>query len=117
MVREANAAADAGEVKRDDIPPLLEVLKQFDEIFDVLNDTDAPKIERILEWAKSEGKTGTVAEAAPRISDHAIEELIAKREAARRARDFKASDAIRAQLADAGIVVEDTKDGVRWKRK
>ncbi len=117
MVREANAAADAGEVKRDDIPPLLAVLKQFDEIFDVLRDTDAPKIERILEWAKNEGKTATAAEAAPRMSDQAIEELIAKREAARRARDFKASDAIRAQLAEAGIVVEDTKDGVRWKRK
>jgi cysteinyl-tRNA synthetase len=117
MVREANAAADAGEVKRDDVPPLLAVLKQFDEIFDVLNDTDAPKIERILQWAKGEGKTVIAVEAALRMSDQAIEELIARREAARRTRDFKASDAIRAQLADAGVIVEDTKDGVRWKRK
>jgi cysteinyl-tRNA synthetase len=101
MVREVNAAADAGEVKKDDIPPLLAVLKQFDEIFDVLRDTDAPKIERIMEWAKSEGKTAATAEAeaSPAISDQAIQDLIAKREAARRARDFKTSDAIRAQLA------------------
>ncbi len=117
MVREVNAAADAGEVRKDDIPPVLAVLQQFDQIFDVLRDTDAPKIERILEWAQHEGKTATTAEAAPKMSDQAIEELIAKREAARRARDFKASDAVRAQLAEAGIILEDTKDGVRWKKK
>jgi cysteinyl-tRNA synthetase len=118
MVREANAAADSGEVRKDDIAPLLAVLKQFDEIFDVLRDTDAPKIEHILEWAKSEGKTtAATAEASPALSDQKIQELIAKREAARRARDFKASDAIRAQLAEAGVILEDTKDGLRWKRK
>ncbi|HYY68832.1 MAG TPA: DALR domain-containing protein, partial [Terriglobales bacterium] len=119
MVREVNAAADAGEVKRDDISQLLAVMQQFDEVFDVLRDNDAPKIARILEWAKNAGKAGAAAEieSAPAMSDQEIEELIAKREAARRARDFKASDAIRAQLADAGIIVEDTKDGVRWKRK
>jgi len=118
MVREVNAAADSGEVRKDDIPPLLAVLKRFDEIFDVLRDTDAPKIERIMEWAKSEGKTAAAtAEAAPALSDQAIQDLIAKREAARRTRDFKTSDAIRAQLAEAGIVLEDTKNGMRWKRK
>jgi cysteinyl-tRNA synthetase len=36
---------------------------------------------------------------------------------ARTARDFKASDAIRAELADAGILAEITKDGIRWRRK
>jgi len=117
-VREVNAAADTGEVKKDDIPPLLAVIKRFDEIFDVLRDTDAPKIERIMEWAKSEGKTAAAtAEASRALSDQAIQDLIAKREAARHARDFKASDAIRAQLAEAGIILEDTKDGLRWKRK
>jgi cysteinyl-tRNA synthetase len=37
--------------------------------------------------------------------------------AARSARDFKTSDAIRAELADAGILVEITKDGIRWRRR
>jgi len=117
MVREVNAAADAGEVKQDEIPATLAVLEQFDQIFDVLRDTDAAKIARILEWAKNEGKGDAVAEAAPTISTREIDELIAKREAARRGRDFKTSDAIRVQLAGAGIILEDTKDGVRWKRK
>ncbi len=119
MVREVNAAADAGEVRKDEIPALLAVMQQFDEIFDVLRDTDAPKVERILQWAKHEGKTAQPAAAAAvaKLGDQEVEELIAKREAARRARDFKTSDAIRTQLSDGGVIVEDTKDGVRWKRK
>jgi len=38
-------------------------------------------------------------------------------EAARRSRNFQASDAIRAELTTAGLLVEITKDGVRWRRK
>jgi cysteinyl-tRNA synthetase len=118
MVREVNAAADAGEVKQDEIPLLLAVMQQFDQIFDVLRDDDAAKIARIAEWAKNEGKKAEARiETGPQLSDEEIEGLIAKREAARRARDFKTSDAIRTQLADAGVIVEDTKDGVRWKKK
>jgi cysteinyl-tRNA synthetase len=37
--------------------------------------------------------------------------------AARNARDFKASDTIRAELMAAGIIIEQTKDGIRWRRK
>jgi cysteinyl-tRNA synthetase len=37
--------------------------------------------------------------------------------AARDARDFARSDLIRAELTAAGILVEQTKDGVRWRRK
>jgi len=119
MVREVNAAADAGEVKRDDLPPLLAMLEKFDQIFDVLRDNDAPKIAHIAEWAQQQGRsTDAVAPAsASTISDQEVDVLIAKREAARKARDFKTSDALRAQLSEAGIVLEDTKDGVRWKRK
>jgi cysteinyl-tRNA synthetase len=51
------------------------------------------------------------------ISDAEIEALIAERNAARKARDFARADAIRASLAEKGIILEDTKDGVRWKRK
>jgi cysteinyl-tRNA synthetase len=37
--------------------------------------------------------------------------------AARKGRDFKLSDALRAELIAAGIIVENTKDGIRWRRK
>ena len=56
MVRDANAAIDYGQVKKDDVAQLLEVLNQFDEIFAVLNDDDLPKMQRIADWGKSEGR-------------------------------------------------------------
>ena len=46
-----------------------------------------------------------------------VEKLIAERAAAKKSRDFARSDQIRAQLLEAGIILEDTKDGARWKRK
>ena len=50
--------------------------------------------------------------------DAEIEKLVADRQAARQRRDFAASDRIRKELADRGILIEDSKDGsVRWKRK
>jgi cysteinyl-tRNA synthetase len=118
MVREANAAADAGQLRADDAAALLGALARFDEIFAVLQDDDAEKISRVLEWARAEGRIQEAeAVAVPALSDGEIDALIAERNAARKARDFARSDAIRAQLADAGIIVEDSKDGVRWKRK
>jgi cysteinyl-tRNA synthetase len=49
--------------------------------------------------------------------DAGIEQLITERQQARLQRNFKRSDEIRDQLLAQGIVLEDTKDGVRWKRK
>jgi cysteinyl-tRNA synthetase len=46
-----------------------------------------------------------------------IERLIEERKAARQRRDFAAADAIRASLADRGILLEDNPAGTRWKRK
>jgi cysteinyl-tRNA synthetase len=45
-----------------------------------------------------------------------VEKLIAEREAARGARDFATADRIRDDLRGRGIALEDSKDGVRWKR-
>ncbi|PYX84503.1 MAG: cysteine--tRNA ligase, partial [Acidobacteria bacterium] len=56
MVRQANAAADANQMKQEDVPLLLNALEKFDEIFAVLKDDDEPKIQRIIEWAEAEGK-------------------------------------------------------------
>jgi cysteinyl-tRNA synthetase len=123
MVRRANAALDANAVKQDDIPPLLCALEQFDEIFAVINDDDGPKMKQVFDWAQKEGKEKDIsaelrdAVQSNQLSDGDIETKIAEMEAARRARNFKSSDALRAELTTAGIVIENTKDGVRWRRK
>jgi cysteinyl-tRNA synthetase len=116
MVREANTLADRGELREGDKAPLLEALNQFDEIFAVMQDDDAEKSRAALEWAKAHGIAVEV-NAGAGMADQEVNRLIDERNAAKKARDFARSDAIRQQLADAGIAVEDTKDGVRWKRK
>ena len=51
------------------------------------------------------------------ITEAEINALIAERNDARKSRNFKRSDEIRAELLDRGVIIEDTKEGVRWKRK
>ncbi len=56
-------------------------------------------------------------EPAREMLDEEIQKLIDERQEARHRRDFERGDEIRDELARRGIVLEDTKDGVRWKRK
>jgi len=95
FVRDANSAMDSGEFRSGNVAAALDFLGLFDSIFDVLKPT---------------AKTGG-------LSDADIETKIADRTAAKKARNFALSDQIRDELLAAGIILEDTKSGVRWKRK
>ena len=95
FVRDVNTAMDSGEFRAGNAPAALEFLDEFDSIFDVLR--------------TSKEETG--------ISDGELDGLIAERNAAKKSRDFARADQIRAQLLHAGVVLEDTKEGTRWKRK
>jgi cysteinyl-tRNA synthetase len=123
MVRRTNIALDANGVKQDDVTPLLAALGKFDEIFAVLNDDDGSKMKQVFEWAPTEGREKDIsaelreAVQAGQHSDVEIETKIGEMEAARKGRNFKVSDGLRAELTAAGIVIENTKDGVRWRRK
>ncbi|MFZ0297169.1 MAG: cysteine--tRNA ligase [Candidatus Sulfotelmatobacter sp.] len=123
MVRAVNSALDAGGMKKDDAAPLLAALEKFDEIFAVLKDDDGPKMKQVFDWAPTEGREKDIspdlreAVQSSEFSDADIEKKIAEMEQARRSRNFKVSDAVRAELTAAGIVIENTKDGVRWRRK
>jgi cysteinyl-tRNA synthetase len=90
LVREANGALDAGRVGPASREALLALLSDVDAHLDVLREE--------------------------RVSlDEAVERLIAEREEARRTRDFATADRIRDELRERGIVLEDSRDGVRWK--
>ena len=60
---------------------------------------------------------GIITEQKEVILDSEIEELIEKRQAARKAKDFATADAIRDELLSKGIILEDTREGVKWKRE
>ena len=95
FVRETNSLLDEDRFLEGNRAASLQLLDRFDSVFDVLKPT---QIEGSLDVA-------------------AIEALIAERTSAKKAKQFARSDEIRNQLLEAGIILEDTKDGVRWKRK
>lgn len=59
---------------------------------------------------------GIITEKKEEILDSDIEALIEERQAARKAKNFARADEIRGQLSDMGIILEDTREGVKWKR-
>jgi cysteinyl-tRNA synthetase len=91
LVREANAGMDAGRVGAAAREALLAFIAEFDTHLDVVRAEE------------------------PGLADE-VERLISEREAARNARDFARSDRIRDELRQKGIALEDSKDGVRWRR-
>jgi cysteinyl-tRNA synthetase len=122
MLRTVNAAADQNRLTRADAEATLALLGKFDSIFAVLEDRDADLTRKALGWAEAEGRMG---DADPEViakfgseglSDADIDALVAERTQAKRQRNFARADAIRNELLAKGIMLEDSKDGVRWKR-
>jgi cysteinyl-tRNA synthetase len=93
LMREINTALRDHTVLEENKRELLELLDRFDSVFNVLGQAEAPMLEA------------------------EIQALIDERQEARRRRDFARADEIRDELSERGIVLEDTKDGVRWKRR
>ena len=98
----------------------LDALAQFDRVFAVLDDHDAEWTKFTLDWAEREGRLGEASAAvlATRgVTDEKIQALVDERDRAKRTRNFARADAIRNELAGIGILLEDSKEGTRWKRK
>lgn len=94
-VRETNTLLDQGVFVAGNRAEALQLLARFDQVFAVLEPTMTAGL----------------------LDDSSIEALLAERTAAKKAKQFSRADEIRNQLLEAGIILEDTKDGVRWKRK
>jgi cysteinyl-tRNA synthetase len=92
---DTNTLMDTGEFRAGNAAEAAELLSLFDSVFDVL---------------RPSARQGALADAE-------IERLAGERTQAKRSRDFARADQIRDQLLQQGIILEDTKAGVRWKRK
>ncbi len=120
LVRVGNVVSDSGSLLAGNAAQIIEVLDRFDAVFAVLQDRDADLTRAALAWAEREGRLDQVAASVlvqASLSDAQIDALIAERNEARRSRNFARSDGIRMELSEKGILLEDSKDGVRWKRK
>ena len=95
LVSASNRALEAG-AGRAALHEAAEAFREFDEVLSLFSPPSAD---------------------ADRILTGVLDFLVQLREDARKRKDFATSDTIRTRLADLGIVLEDTKDGVRWRRK
>jgi cysteinyl-tRNA synthetase len=93
LAREVNTAIDEHALREENKRELLALIDRFNSVLNIFEDEQAI------------------------LLDDDIQSLIDERQEARRRRDFARGDEIRDQLARRGITLEDTKDGVRWKRR
>ncbi len=93
LTRVVNTALARKKMQEGNKIELVELLKRFDSVLNIFGDDQREML------------------------DSEIQNLIDERQEARRRRDFARGDEIRDELAGRGIILEDTKDGVRWKRK
>ena len=98
LVRALNSAIDNGQLGKGDLPGVCAAFDTFDRVLGVLS----------LRRAEDEQ---------PPVPVEEIERRIEDRHAARRRRDFAAADRIRDELAERGVLLEDSAGGTRWKRK
>lgn len=91
--REVNTALARKQVKAENQQELLALIDRFDMVLNIFGKQQREML------------------------DSEIQSLIDERQEARRRRDFRRADEIRDELASRGIILEDTKDGVRWKRR
>src|SRR6478752_4001062 len=98
LVGDLNSALDDGRLGKGDLPVIRDAFDEFDRVLGVLS----------LRRKEDEQ---------PPVPIEEINRLIEERQAAKRRRDFAAADRIRADLAGRGVLLEDSPQGTRWKRK
>jgi cysteinyl-tRNA synthetase len=93
LSREVNSALARKQVRADNQHELLALIDRIDTVLNIFGEQQREML------------------------DSEVQSMIDERQEARRRRDFGRADEIRDELANRGIILEDTKDGVRWKRK
>jgi cysteinyl-tRNA synthetase len=108
FLRDVNLAIEEDRLAPGDRALTAAALRQVDAVLGVLHQED---------WTAAGETAAGEAAPAPGLAEADVEALVAEREAARRSRDFRRSDAIRDQLREGGVLIEDTASGPRWRRQ
>jgi len=106
FVKDVNVAIESERLVAGDRARIEEALGEVDRVLGVLD---------AAAWPAADA--AGAGESAPPDDAAEIESLVKEREEARRRRDFAAADRLRAELAGRGVLVEDTPQGARWKRR
>ena len=115
FVKRYEAAMDDDLNTADAISVIFELIKYTN--INVTNDTPKATVDKALSTVeKLCDVLGIITEKEEELLDLDIEALINERQAARKAKDFAKADEIRNKLADMGITLLDTREGVKWKR-
>ncbi len=115
FVKRYEAAMDDDLNTADAISVIFELIKYTN--INVTNDTPKATVDKALSTVeKLCDVLGIITEKEEELLDSDIEALINERQAARKAKDFDKADEIRNKLADMGITLLDTREGVKWKR-
>lgn len=115
FVKRYEAAMDDDLNTADAISVIFELIKYTN--INVTNDTPKATVDKALSTVeKLCDVLGIITEKEEELLDSDIEALINERQAARKAKDFAKADEIRNKLADMGITLLDTREGVKWKR-
>ncbi|RGD40873.1 cysteine--tRNA ligase [Coprococcus sp. AM14-16] len=115
FVKKYEAAMDDDLNTADAISVIFELVKYAN--VNVTEDSTKSTVELVLNTVtKLCDILGIITEKKKEILDSDIEALIEERQAARKAKNFARADEIRDQLSDMGIILEDTREGVKWKR-
>jgi cysteinyl-tRNA synthetase len=97
LIRECNIALAAGDVQEDNRTEINAWLKIIDDRLAII-----PKMEQLVQGDQETAE---------------IEKLVAQRNEARKNRDFATSDKLKQELLGRGVIIEDTREGTRWRRK
>ncbi|MGB8657947.1 MAG: cysteine--tRNA ligase [Candidatus Zixiibacteriota bacterium] len=92
LVKDVNRMMDEKKISKPDALKVLEIMNKFDSVFGILKREETSL-------------------------DEEVKALIEKRAQARKEKNFQLADQIRKELEEKGIILEDTPEGIKWKRK
>ena len=122
LLKEAEGFVTKFEAAMDDDFNTADAISAIFELIKLSNSTvSGASTKEYVSWMKNEIQRlcdvmGIITEKKKEVLDSEVEDLIAQRQAARKAKNFALADEIRGKLLDMGIVLEDTREGVKWKR-